>query len=400
MKYSKRSSVLFYRFVFSSSQTTHIGLVSLPHSVTEYLSLSRVDVLIEYTYTYSTHTRSSQLINLGKLGTCCSIITCRDAFVGLAKARLGQVVLSLVSFALVKVIHNPLSFCITLLLLRTLLHYTTFRLIHKHKPNTNPITNYTTMSGLFTKLKEAVVGPSETDSTAHGTTTSTSASDYNDPSASSMNTSSSTTSGTGQGYLGGSMGETIASYVPGTEANAASKGQSTTGGSGSGSMSSYDSSTTTTGSGQGYVGGSTGETIASYVPGTQANADSKGMGSSTSTSTSTTGGQGYVGGSTGETIASYVPGTQANAASKGTSNYTSTSGSQMSSSGGGGSSYPISGSSSEGYTAASIVGAEGGEVLPGRANITEIVREELAAEEPLSGTTPRLPSTDGVYPSR
>lgn len=123
-----------------------------------------------------------------------------------------------------------------------------------------------------------------------------------------------------------STSETIASYIPGTQANAESKSGA---GITYGSSGTYASSGYNTGHGEGYIGGSTGETVASYIPGTQANAESKASAGTTygssSNYTSTTGhsqeapkgsGEGYIGGVTGETIASYIPGTQANAESK------------------------------------------------------------------------------------
>merc|ERR1739838_613262 len=69
------------------------------------------------------------------------------------------------------------------------------------------------MSGLLTKLKDAVVGHSEP---------------HNDQALadSGYHSSIGPSSTTGQGYVGGSDGQTAASYVPGTQANAQSGGLS------------------------------------------------------------------------------------------------------------------------------------------------------------------------------
>jgi len=241
-----------------------------------------------------------------------------------------------------------------------------------------------TMSGLFTKVKEAIVGPSETESTEHDIVNSSRTTSGSSTTTGTTTTSS--TSGTGKGYVGGSVGETVASYIPGTEAHNASLGIS----------SSSDES---------YVGGSTGKTVASYVPGTEANAASKGITSNTTSGQSITEkAASYVPGteanaaskgttsdaqahSVGEKVASYIPGTEANAASKGTtSTSTHSTGSAV-----------LSGAYTPGSTSSYTSGIESGEVHSGRANIAAIVREELAAEAPTPASTKILPTTDAVF---
>lgn len=162
-----------------------------------------------------------------------------------------------------------------------------------------------------------------------------------DNTSSTYDSSHHTATGSGEGYVGGTLGETIASYIPGTQANAASKDVTSdhygSGGDYTSSSSGYGAAhQAPKGSGEGYIGGTTGEAIASYIPGTQANVASKEIaadhyGSSGDYTSSSSGygsahqapkgsGEGYIGGATGETVASYIPGTQANAESKAIAN--------------------------------------------------------------------------------